>query len=51
VAEDGFGGQIEAAVNQLQMLGKNIVAAMPEAVRIGGCRVHRAGPLPRTWLA
>jgi HK97 gp10 family phage protein len=35
VAEDGFGGQIEAAVNQLQMLGKAIVAAMPEAVQAG----------------
>ena len=33
--QDGFGGQIEAAVNQLNMVGKAIVAAMPEAVQAG----------------
>lgn len=33
--QDGFGGQIEAAQRQLQMVGKAIVAAMPEAVEAG----------------
>jgi HK97 gp10 family phage protein len=47
--QDGFGGQIEAAMNQLNMVGKAIVRAMPEAVAAGAEILQIEAALQAPW--